>query len=49
MHQRPQVSLGAYPYDVSADGQRFLVNTFVEETTSTAITLFVNWPAQLKK
>jgi Tol biopolymer transport system component/tRNA A-37 threonylcarbamoyl transferase component Bud32 len=46
---RPWVTLGAYPYDVSADGQRFLVNTVVEETASSAITLVVNWTAGLKK
>ena len=46
---RPQVTLGDYPYDVSADGQRFLVNTLVEETTSSAITLVVHWTAGLKK
>jgi serine/threonine protein kinase len=40
---RPQVRQDAFPYDVSQDGQRFLVNLFVEETTSTAITLMVNW------
>ena len=38
-----------YPYDVSADGQRFLVNTLAEETTSAPITLVVNWPALVKK
>ena len=42
---RPFVRLDAYPYDVSSDGQRFLVNTFVDETTSMAITLVVNWTA----
>jgi serine/threonine protein kinase/Tol biopolymer transport system component len=37
-------------YDVSADGQRFLVNTLVEELSESApITLVVNWPALLKK
>jgi len=35
-------------YDVSPDGQRFLVNTLVEEN-SAPITLVVNWPALLKK
>ena len=49
MRPRPLVRLDAFPYDVSPDGQRFLVNTFVEETTSTAITLVVNWTAGLKK
>ena len=43
---RPKIALN--PYDVSADGQRFLVNTIVEEA-STPITLLVNWPALLKK
>jgi len=38
-----------YPYDVSADGQRFLVNTLAVETASAPITLVVNWPALLKK
>jgi Tol biopolymer transport system component len=37
-------------YDVSADGQRFLVNTLAEEVSASApITLVVNWPALLKK
>ena len=38
---RPLVTLGDYPYDISADGQRFLVNIVVEETASAAI-LVVN-------
>jgi len=46
---RPMISLGDYPYDVSTDGQRFLVNTLIEETASAAITLVVNWTAGLKK
>jgi Tol biopolymer transport system component len=43
MHPRPTVRLDAYPYDVTPDGQRFLVNTFVEDTTSIALVLIVNW------
>jgi Tol biopolymer transport system component len=46
---RPFARLDAYPYDVSADGGRFLINTFVEEATAGAITLVVNWPEGLKK
>jgi hypothetical protein len=34
-------------YDVMADGQRFLVNATVDE--STPITLLINWPALLNK
>ena len=41
IHPRP-ARIDAYPYDVTADGQRILVNTFVEEVTP-PITLIVNW------
>jgi len=34
-----------YMYDASADGQRFLVNTLIEETAEQPITLVVNWPS----
>lgn len=36
-------------YDVTADGQRFLVLKPVSETTPTPITVVVNWTAGLKK
>jgi hypothetical protein len=36
-----------YFYDVSPDGQRFLVNTAAEPSSSTPITLITNWPALL--
>jgi len=35
-------------FDVSADGQRFVVHT-ADHTKSTAITLLTNWPAELKQ
>jgi Tol biopolymer transport system component len=38
-----------YAYDVSADGQRILVNTVVESTPLPPITLVVNWAASLHK
>jgi dipeptidyl aminopeptidase/acylaminoacyl peptidase len=38
---------GSSSYDVSVDGQRFLVNSVVDE--SAPVTLLVNWPALLKK
>lgn len=40
---RPPVRLDAYPYDVTPDGQRFVVNTLTEETTSNTITVVLNW------
>ena len=36
------------PYDVTADGERFLVNTIAEETTAIPITVVVNWTAALE-
>jgi Tol biopolymer transport system component len=38
---------GYWPYDVSRDGQRFLVNTL--EGAVPPLTIVVNWPAGLKK
>jgi hypothetical protein len=46
---RPFARLDAYPYDVTADGRRFLINTFVEEPTAAPITLLVNWPSMLRE
>lgn len=37
-----------YPYDVSADGKRFLFVTGFEETSS-PLTLVVNWTAHLER
>jgi hypothetical protein len=36
------------PYDVSRDGQRFLINTRAEENRA-EITVVTNWTAELKK
>jgi len=39
-----------YDYDVSADGQRFLVNTAIAaQPAKASITLVANWPALLQK
>jgi hypothetical protein len=45
---RPLGRLDAYPYAVSRDGQRFLFNTFVEEASSTGLTMVINWPGGMK-
>ncbi len=36
-------------YDVSPDGQRFLINTLLEEEDATSITLVLNWFEELKR
>ena len=38
-----------FSYDVSADGQRFLVDTDTGDVTSAPLTAIVNWTAGLKK
>jgi len=37
------------PYDVTPDGQRFLINTNVEYSDGSPILLVVNWDEELKK
>jgi hypothetical protein len=41
------VSNAFAPYDVTSDGKKFVMNTFTEQ--SEALTLVVNWTANLKK
>ena len=40
---------GGSCFDVSADGQRFLVRTEPEQITAESLTLVQNWTATLKK
>jgi hypothetical protein len=35
-------------YDVTRDGQRFIVNTSLDNDRVSPITVIVNWPAALK-
>jgi serine/threonine protein kinase len=42
-------STDMFSYDVTADGQRFLVSTDVSEVTTTPLTAVFNWTAELKK
>jgi hypothetical protein len=39
----PVLALDSQQYIVSSDGQRFLMNTLVEEANTSAITLILNW------
>jgi len=36
-------------YAVSADGQRFIFLSMIEETSATPINVVVNWTADLKR
>jgi dipeptidyl aminopeptidase/acylaminoacyl peptidase len=47
---RQHISSGdLYTYDVSADGQRFLVNTDIGEVGSPSLSLIQNWTAEVKR
>lgn len=46
---RPIVRLDAYLYDVSPDGQRFPLNTLVEQRTRESLALVVNWLGRLAR
>ncbi len=50
-HFQVTVSHSGYrsQYVVAGDGQRFLVNALVGETTPSQITVVVNWAARLKR
>jgi Tol biopolymer transport system component len=47
--REPISAADLFSYDVSADGQRFLVDTDTGEVTSAPLTAIVNWTAGLKK
>jgi len=40
---------GRRQYDVTPDGQRFLLNQHVADATDAPITVVVNWPKLLEK
>ena len=40
---------GNYYWDVTADGQRFLINTVSAESGSAALTVVLNWREALKR
>ena len=47
---RPAVSLNdLFVYDVSRDGQRFLINTETKPAATAPMSIILNWPAKLNK
>jgi hypothetical protein len=47
--RQPISALDVFSYDVSADGQRFLVNTKVDEPGAAPVSVILNWTAALQK
>ncbi len=49
-HTRQQVSfMDVFSYDVSGDGQRFLINTKVDEPDATPLSIILNWASEMEK
>jgi len=49
-HRRqPISSQDIYSYDVSADGQKFLISTQVDESAVAPLSVFLNWNAAMEK
>jgi len=47
--RQPVLVSDLFGYDVSRDGQRFLINTQVKQAESTPMSVVLNWPAKLDK
>jgi Tol biopolymer transport system component len=47
--REPVATIDMFSYDVSPDGQRFLVNTDVGETTAPPLTVVLDWASDLKR
>ena len=49
-HARQPISaFDAFSYDVSADGQKFLINTRLEEGGSAPLSVILNWASELER
>jgi Tol biopolymer transport system component len=49
-HMRQSISAqDVFSYDVSADGQKFLVNTKVDTSNSAPLSVILNWAAEMEK
>jgi eukaryotic-like serine/threonine-protein kinase len=47
--RQPVTNGDLFVYDVSRDGQRFLINTQVKQAESAPMSIVLNWPAKLNK
>jgi eukaryotic-like serine/threonine-protein kinase len=49
-HRRPPVtSQDVFSYDVSSDGQRFLIATKVDEANAAPLSILLNWSSEMEK
>jgi len=49
-HTRQPISfMDAFSYDVTADGQRFLINTRAEEPNAAPLSIILNWASEIER
>jgi hypothetical protein len=49
-HTRQQISvMDAFSYDVTADGQKFLINTRMEDTNAAPLSIILNWASEMER
>ena len=47
--RQPLSAMDFFSYDVTADGQKFLVNTKVDTSTSAPVSVILNWSSEIEK
>jgi len=47
--RQPISSMDLFSYDVTADGQKFLINTRVDEPNAAPLSIILNWASELEK
>jgi serine/threonine protein kinase len=47
--RQPLSAMDFFSYDVTADGQKFLVNTKMDTTSSAPLSVILNWSAEMEK
>jgi eukaryotic-like serine/threonine-protein kinase len=47
--RQPSSFMDAFSYDVTADGQKFLINTRIDEPSSAPLSVILNWATEMDK
>jgi hypothetical protein len=47
--RQPISFMDAFSYDVTADGQRFLINTRAEEPNAAPLSIILNWASEIER
>jgi hypothetical protein len=47
--RQPISALDLFSYDVSGDGQRFLIATKVDEASAAPLSILLNWASEMEK